>query len=497
MNKNSDITTTLQTADLGHWALDNSPGLAEDGWCLIAPFGEWPKTRVYREGGRVREQKFVQVLDDVAAEALLAKEHSLFGRLKRAFIGVPVFKGHGDLAEVDPQAIAGGGDKIKLGVVDQIRKGARGLEAHFALDAEGAAAVGAGWKFPSSFWYVRPMGSAAGSRQQEATGAIRCRPFKLISVALTPFPNIAGVESLANAETGTAGGEEETPNSNRQAPEKRQAASAHEEANGDHNTATVESAATLRRTEVRAPQEPAAEAMPPAGNGGQVDPVPARPDLANDKTELIHNHPQTDMKLITGWLLAQGGALANTENPNETEVLAALQAWHTTATTQLTALGNERQSLSGRLTTLETERDGFRQQAEAAATALAKETLGRQSERQGRAEAITDLAIQRGKTTVALRDAQITSLANSPDFELAAQTLLNGATVVKIAGQEVQSGKQNAGLANEQQLLQSEYNLAFQTELMATGQNPARAHNNIMTLPKYAGLAAKLLPKQF
>jgi len=110
---------------------------------------------------------------------------------------------------------------------------------------------------------------------------------------------------------------------------------------------------------------------------------------------------------------------------------------------------------------------------------------------------VTDLAIQRGKATVAQREAHITTLANSPDFEVSARGLLSGVTVVKTVGHEVQSGKQSAGLASEQQQLQIEYNQAFQAELIATGQNPARAHNNIMTLAKYAGLAAKLLPKQF
>ena len=203
------------------------------------------------------------------------------------------------------------------------------------------------------------------------------------------------------------------------------------------------------------------------------------------------------MKLITGWLLAQGAALANAENPTETQILEALQRLHTTTTASVATLGNERQTLNDRLTALETERDQFREQAIDAATALTNEKSARYAERQGRAEAITDLAIQRGKATVAQRDAHITTLANSPDFELAARGLLGGATVVKTAGQEVQSGKQNAGLPNEQQQLQNEYNQAFQAELIATGQNPARAHNNIMTLPRYAGLAAKLLPKQF
>lgn len=173
-------------------ALQNdSTELDADGWALIAPFGNHAKTRVYRENGLVKEQKFIQVLDNESADALVNGENSFFRKLKRALIGIPVYKGHGDLNDVDPKAVANETQKIKLGVVDQIRKSARGIEAHFALDNDGAEAVAAGWKLPSAFWLVMPIGNEGD--------AIRARPFKLLSVALTQFPNISGVESLANA----------------------------------------------------------------------------------------------------------------------------------------------------------------------------------------------------------------------------------------------------------------------------------------------------------
>jgi len=118
-------------------------------------------------------------------------EHGIFRRLRRAVVGIPVLKGHGDLNDIDPAAVANETRKIKLGVVDQIRKGAKGIEAHFALDNDGAEAVQAGWKLPSAFWLVKPLGN-------DADGTIRCRPCKLISVALTQWPNIRTVEALDN-----------------------------------------------------------------------------------------------------------------------------------------------------------------------------------------------------------------------------------------------------------------------------------------------------------
>ena len=184
--------------------LNNSTEMDDDGWALIAPFGEHPKTRVYSEGGRVKEQKYIQVLDNESADSMMAVENSFFRKLKRALIGIPVYKGHGDLKDIDPKALSNDA-KIKIGVIDKIRKGERGIEAHFALDNEGAEAVAEGCKLPSALWLVMPISNDAG----KSGDAIRCRPFKLISVALTRYPNISGVESLANQRD--AGPNEQNP----------------------------------------------------------------------------------------------------------------------------------------------------------------------------------------------------------------------------------------------------------------------------------------------
>ena len=392
----------------------------DDGWCLIAPFGEWPKTRVYREGGLVKEQKFIQVLDNESADAMLSKENSFFSKLKRAMVGIPVYKGHGDLNDIDPKALSNESQKIKLGVVDQIRKGAAGIEAHFALDNDGAEAVAAGWKFPSGFWYVLPNGTRGD--------AILARPFKLISVALTQFPNISGVESLANQrDTG-----------------------------------------------------PISKAASPAGSG-------AIPDGQN------HQQKEPEMKLIAGWLIAQGIALANADAPTETQVLEAIQKLHTSKAADVTALGNEKTTLSGKITALENEKATEKKRADEAVTALENERKATKAERTAAATHATDLAIQQGKLTVAGRAAQITALENSQSFEADVKTLLEGKTIVKTATEAI-TGKQGAALSNEQAETREQYSQAFKTELIAAGQDPVRAHQNIMTLPKYSGLAAKLVP---
>src|ERR1700683_1563181 len=127
--------------------LGNSGAIDDEGWALIAPFGEWPKTRVVRKGSRAVEERFIQVLDNAAAEALVKKENGIFRRIKRAIVGIPVYAGHPDLADHAPETLAGRGgssasrEKKQIGIVDKVRRGRRGSGARFGLSPEGAEAV--------------------------------------------------------------------------------------------------------------------------------------------------------------------------------------------------------------------------------------------------------------------------------------------------------------------------------------------------------------------
>lgn len=178
--------------------LGNDAALDDDGWALIAPFGEWPKDRIANVNGRPTLQHFLQVLDNDSADTLLAKENGIFRKIKRALIGIPVYGGkgvpHPDVQDYAPETLSNArGEKKVIGVVDQVRKSAKGIEAHFNLTPDGAMAVeNEGCKFPSAFWLVQPTGEARH-------GATVVRPFQLLSVGMTRTPNISGVESLANA----------------------------------------------------------------------------------------------------------------------------------------------------------------------------------------------------------------------------------------------------------------------------------------------------------
>jgi hypothetical protein len=382
--------------------LSNEGILDGEGWALIAPYGEHPKTRYIRKNGAVRREEFIQVLDEQAADELLRRENSLIRRIRRAVVGIPVYKGHPDLGDYAPESGKGGRKEI-IGAIDRIRKTARGLEAHFILTPAGAEAVEReGRKYPSALWYVKPVG-----RRGEAVVA---RPFKLLSAGLTAHPNISGVESLAN---------------------------------------TRHAGATQEHTTTR----------------------------------------ENDMKLIAGWLLANGATLDNADSPSETEVLAALQKLQASATGEASALGNENCALSSENQEMKTRL--ARLESSAAALENEKSALRRQAEteRKGRAAAVADLAIARGKLAVSERAGRVAALENTGDFERDSAALLESATRYKTVG-SVESGKvlSNEGTTGD---AREEYRAAVEKHVKETGESdPVKAHQAVMK--SHPGLAEKL-----
>jgi hypothetical protein len=383
--------------------LANEAALDQDGWALIAPFGEHPKTRFVKKNGIMQREVFIQVLDHQSADQLLARENSLFRRIRRAVVGIPVYKGHPDLGDYSPETAAGGAKKEIIGTIDKVRKTERGLEAHFVLTPAGADAVEReGCKYPSALWYVQPAGRRGG--------AVLARPFKLLSAGLTAHPNISGVESLANA---------------------RHA-------------------------------------------GPTQDPPPTQ---------------EPDMKLIAGWLLANGATLANADSPAESEVLAALQKLHASAAGGAAALGNENFTLTSENADLKARLSNL--QSNAAALENENGALKSQAavNRSRRAAAVVDLAIARGKLAVSERPARLLSLENSADFEREAAVLLDSAARFKTAS-SAESGKilSNHGATGD---AREEYCAAVERHMKDTGEtDPVKAHHSVMQ--NHPGLAEKL-----
>jgi hypothetical protein len=403
--------------------------LDEEGWALIAPFGEHPKSRVVRKNGRVVEEKFIQVLDDESANQLLSRENSLFRRIRRAIVGIPVYKGHPDLRDYAPET-AGGTTAVKkeiIGTIDRVRKTERGIEAHFVLTPAGAAAVeNEGCKYPSALWFVQPIG-----RRGDATLA---RPFKLLSAGLTAHPNICGVESLANA-MGTG--------------DERGACGPHGlNGHGGHH-----------------------------GHDGQQG------------MQGLDYNKGDEMKLIAGWLIAHGAALANAECPTESQVLEALRKLHTANAGEVTSLGNEKSTLAGENAQLKSQVS----QLSSAGAALENERTDLKAQitslKANRAAAVVDLAIARGKLNVAERAARIEALGNAADFEKDASALLASATKYRMAG-SAESGKILSNEGTEADA-REEYCASVERHMKETGEtDPIKAHHAVMN--RNPGLAEKL-----
>src|SRR5688572_26042168 len=76
--------------------LENEFSVGADGWVKIAPYGEHLKERTVRDArlGGERREVFLQRLDRVAAQVMVDKFNSFWGKLKRFVQGVPIYKRH-------------------------------------------------------------------------------------------------------------------------------------------------------------------------------------------------------------------------------------------------------------------------------------------------------------------------------------------------------------------------------------------------------------------
>lgn len=381
-------------------ALENELALDNDGWALLVPFGEHRKKRLAMVGGKPVEETYVQIFADADADVCLANEKGsgLFARLKHALVKRPIYNGHPDIKLYAPETVTVGGEKlIPIGLNDGLRKTARGLEFKPLLVPDGEqAVVRDGCKYPSALFLLTKTGTV------RSNGDIEVRPFKVASIGLTPFPNISGVDALANA---------------REAAAKQ--------------TATKPT-------------------------------------------------PETPMKLIAGWLIANGvTALANQAEPTENMVLDAIQKLFTDKATSVTALGNDKNTLTATVTSLTADRDKEKQRADNATTALANEQTVAKALHKSRSEFAVDLHIGQGKLAVADRDAEVgklVALANEADFTNAVKAL--GALPAKF--------KTGAGEAGDKKKTGADATRSASEQVLALANEDARYKGKPFTPELYA-----------
>lgn len=181
-------------------ALANVATLAigQDGWAVI-PYGDTTHCGANAEKANgydeVKDKPvIIQRFTPARAEALANSFHSLFGRIKRAVVGLDVYKGHPD-CEAFANIFR---DKAPRGVIADMQARPDGLALKFVLNRQGAADVAAGWSHFSPYWHAEETGIEGKHRVLE--------PVRLNSIGLVGAPgsglmrgNIPGL-SLVNAD---------------------------------------------------------------------------------------------------------------------------------------------------------------------------------------------------------------------------------------------------------------------------------------------------------
>ena len=168
--------------------LANALDLDEQGWALI-PYGS--SMHSGKDGltakPAVEKMGVIQHFTREDAVALVNDFKSTWSTIKRAVVGLPVFKGHPDA----PRFASRYPDKSPRGSIADMEVRDNGLAFKPVLTPQGAADVEGGLSQFSPYWLLKKTG--------EEAGRVVAAPFKLISVGLVEKGNIPGL-SLVNAD---------------------------------------------------------------------------------------------------------------------------------------------------------------------------------------------------------------------------------------------------------------------------------------------------------
>ena len=167
--------------------LTNALDIDEQGWALI-PYGSSVHSGKdgITAGGAAEKMGVIQHFTREDAIALVNDFKSTWSAIKRAIVGLPVFKGHPDA----PRFASRYPDKSPRGSIADMEVRENGLAFKPVLTPQGAADVEGGLSQFSPYWLLKKTG--------EEAGRIVAAPFKLISVGLVAKGNIPGL-SLVNA----------------------------------------------------------------------------------------------------------------------------------------------------------------------------------------------------------------------------------------------------------------------------------------------------------
>ena len=165
-NKDGDEDLTLANA----LTLDN------EGWALLAPFGDSQYPIPDGKGGHTT---VIQRITKDTAQTMVETWNSTLSRVKRFFRGGPIYAGHPDrpgMAHLYP-------DKEVKGLFNELQVRENGLYVRPLFNDAGAQLLEGGRKlFFSGRWPARQTGTKDGMPVFE--------PFSVTSIGLTPNPNL-------------------------------------------------------------------------------------------------------------------------------------------------------------------------------------------------------------------------------------------------------------------------------------------------------------------
>lgn len=182
--------------------LGNAITVGDDGWAMLAPFGDHPGVAFTRDGRREAVQRVSRETGEALRKSLL----SLKGKAARFFRSVPIFNGHPDVPAVADRFP----DATVKGTVGDLQVREDGIYVRPVFNDAGADLVNSGERLGlSAYVDARVIGEEAGKLIAEWT--------TLRSVGMTPHPNLP-VEMLNSQERGVDGAHNpEDPTMNTQA----------------------------------------------------------------------------------------------------------------------------------------------------------------------------------------------------------------------------------------------------------------------------------------
>lgn len=165
-----------------------------DGWQRLAPFGEHEH---FNDGKPV-----LQVVDEEAADLMIANANSMLTKLAQFNQGIPIFEGHPDVPQW--KAKNPGCKAVAHGRIKELQKREDGIYYRPVFNESGTNLISGDappYSAASPNWRVVPISGQPG----------RVRPVFLTSLGLTNFPNIEGTGLSNEDDLQTGEGEKPDP----------------------------------------------------------------------------------------------------------------------------------------------------------------------------------------------------------------------------------------------------------------------------------------------